>query len=61
MWEALGFALGWVLLLEGLLPLLSPARWRAVFERLLLLSDGQLRFVGLSSIAIGLLTLYALT
>jgi len=61
MWEALGFALGWVLLLEGLLPFLSPARWRAVFERLLLLSDGQLRFVGLSSIAIGLLTLYALT
>jgi len=61
MWEALGFALGWVLLLEGLLPFLSPARWRAVFERLLLLSDGQLRFVGLSSIAIGLRTLYALT
>jgi len=57
MWEALGLAFALVLVLEGLLPLLSPARWRALFARMLQLSDGQLRFVGLSSVVLGLLTL----
>jgi len=42
-----------VLVLEGLLPLLAPRVWRDAFRRLIELSDGQLRFVGLISIAIG--------
>ena len=51
-----------VLVLEGLLPLLAPRVWREAFRRLTELSDGQLRFVGLISIVIGifvLLVLYA--
>jgi uncharacterized protein len=51
-----------VLVLEGLLPLLAPRAWREAFRRLTELSDGQLRFVGLISIVIGifvLLVLYA--
>lgn len=48
-------ALALVLVLEGLGPLLSPARWRRVFQEVLRLSDGQIRFVGLFFVATGLL------
>jgi uncharacterized protein YjeT (DUF2065 family) len=51
-----------VLVLEGLLPLVAPRAWRDAFRRLTDLSDGQLRFIGLISIVIGLIllvTLYA--
>ena len=50
-------ALALVLVIEGLVPLISPARWREVFSRILALSDGQIRFIGLASIALGLLGL----
>lgn len=50
-------ALALVLVIEGLMPLISPARWREVFSRILALSDGQIRFIGLASIALGLLGL----
>ena len=49
-----------VLVLEGLLPLLAPRTWREAFRRLTELSDGQLRFVGLISIAIGIIVLIAM-
>ena len=44
-----------MLVLEGLLPLLSPAAWRQTFRRMIELKDGQLRFVGLASMLGGLL------
>jgi uncharacterized protein YjeT (DUF2065 family) len=47
-------ALALVLVIEGLLPLTSPARWREVFSRILAMSDGQIRFIGLASILLGL-------
>jgi hypothetical protein len=50
-------ACGLVLVLEGLLPLLAPDTWRDAFRRLTELTDGQLRFVGLISIAIGAIIL----
>ena len=46
-----------VLVLEGLLPLVAPRAWRDAFRRLTDLSDGQLRFIGLVSIGIGVITL----
>lgn len=46
-------ALALMLVFEGLLPFLSPTTWRAVFERVLKLSDGQIRFIGLLSMIIG--------
>ncbi len=46
-----------MLVLEGLLPFLSPQRWRRVFEAALKMSDGQIRFVGLTSMLIGVLLL----
>jgi len=50
-------ALALVLVLEGVLPFLSPTLWRQVFERAIKLSDGQIRFLGLTSMLIGLLML----
>jgi uncharacterized protein len=49
-----------VLVLEGLLPLLAPRAWREAFRRLTELSDGQLRFVGLISIVVGIIVLLVL-
>lgn len=46
-------ALGLMLVFEGLLPLLNPGGWRQVFARVLQMSDGQIRFIGLLSTAIG--------
>ena len=42
-----------VLVLEGVLPLVAPRAWRNAFRRLTELTDGQLRFVGLISVALG--------
>jgi uncharacterized protein YjeT (DUF2065 family) len=50
-------ALALLLVLEGVLPFLVPGVWRETFRRLTLLSDGQLRFVGLTSMLAGLLLL----
>ena len=50
-------ALALVLIFEGVLPFLSPSAWRSVFEKATRLSDGQIRFIGLSSMVIGLLLL----
>ena len=52
-------ALALVLIIEGILPFLAPGIWRTTFLRLTQLSDGQLRFVGLVSIAAGLVALFA--
>ncbi len=50
-------ALALMLVFEGLMPFMNPTRWRQVFEQVLRLSDGQIRFIGLSSIVVGLLLL----
>lgn len=50
-------ALGLMLVTEGLLPFLSPTTWREAFTRMTQLNDGQIRFMGLISMAAGLLLL----
>ena len=42
-----------VLVLEGVMPLVAPRAWRDTFRKVTELSDGQLRFIGLASVAIG--------
>ena len=51
-------ALGLVLVLEGLFPMISPAGWRRMFTQILLLKDGQLRFFGMGSIVLGCLLIW---
>ena len=46
-----------MLVFEGLLPFLSPGAWRSVFEKATQMSDGQIRFIGLSSMLLGMLLL----
>ncbi|MEW6164263.1 MAG: DUF2065 domain-containing protein [Pseudomonadota bacterium] len=53
-------ALGLMLVIEGLLPFAAPRVWRETFRRAIELADGQLRFVGLTSIVIGLTLLILL-
>ena len=48
-------ALACLLVIEGLLPFFSPSVWRRMFEQMLKMSNGQIRFFGLCSIAAGLL------
>ncbi|OGS93593.1 MAG: DUF2065 domain-containing protein [Gallionellales bacterium RBG_16_56_9] len=52
----IGLAL--MLVIEGIMPFLFPDLWRDTFRRLVQLSDGQLRFVGISAMLAGLLLLY---
>jgi uncharacterized protein len=47
-----------MLVIEGVLPFLLPALWRETFRRLTEMSDGQIRFIGLTSMLAGLLLLY---
>ena len=52
--DSLWAAIALVLVVEGLLPFLAPRLWRESFAKLVTLSDGQLRFIGLASILTGL-------
>ena len=47
-----------MLIIEGLLPFIAPKAWRDTFKRLIELTDGQLRFMGLMSLVGGLLFIY---
>ena len=46
-----------MLIIEGILPFLMPVLWRETFRRLIAMSDGQIRFIGLTSMLAGLLLL----
>ena len=46
-----------MLVLEGLLPFAAPAAWRKTMLRVASLVDGQIRFIGLTSILVGLILL----
>ena len=50
-------ALALVLVIEGLLPMVSPRSWRQAFAQALKLSDGQIRFFGLSLFILGALSI----
>ena len=47
-----------MLIIEGVLPFLLPGLWRDTFRRLIEMSHGQIRFIGLTSMLVGLLLLY---
>ena len=50
-----------MLVIEGILPFLSPRAWREAFRRLTELTDGQIRFAGLMSMVVGLVLLFIAT
>jgi len=58
--DSLWTALALLLILEGILPFCAPSVWRDTFRKVTELSDGQLRFVGLIAITMGLAGLMAM-
>ncbi|MCC7328146.1 MAG: DUF2065 domain-containing protein [Burkholderiales bacterium] len=58
--DSLWVAFAMLLIIEGILPLVAPGFWRDTFRRIIELSDGQLRFVGLVSVATGVICLLLL-
>lgn len=54
-------ALALVLVIEGMLPFLSPAQWKRMFLQIVQMRDGQIRFFGLCSVMGGLLLIWLLT
>ncbi len=58
MGDTLLMAIALMLVLEGLLPFLAPGLWRDTFRKLTETGDGQIRFIGLTSMLLGLLLLY---
>ena len=53
----MAFAL--MLVIEGLLPFLAPTLWRDSFRKITQMSDGQIRFFGLTSMLVGVILLFA--
>ena len=50
-----------MLIIEGILPFVAPAAWRDTFLRLASMADGQIRFIGLTSMLAGVLLLFVLS
>lgn len=57
-WQVLPAALALVFVIEGVLPFLSPARWRAMMASVAQLDDSSLRRFGLVSMVFGVFLLY---
>ena len=58
LWKELAAALCMVLVIEGILPFLSPRSWRSVAEMAGRVDDLTVRMLGLSSMVIGTTLLY---
>lgn len=58
MWRELGTAFCLMLVLEGIIPFLYPARWRRLVASLAEIDDRKLRLAGLTSMVAGTLLLY---
>lgn len=57
-WQVFPVAMALVLVIEGMLPFLSPSRWRQMIVTVAQLDDASIRRFGLGSMAFGLLLLY---
>ena len=57
-WQVLPVALALVLIIEGMLPFISPNRWRVMIASVAQMEDRVIRNVGLGSMLLGLLLLY---
>ncbi|MGJ8686516.1 MAG: DUF2065 domain-containing protein [Spongiibacteraceae bacterium] len=60
MWHELAVAFSLVLIIEGLLPFISPNRWRLMAYRMADLESRNVRMVGFASMLLGLVLLTSL-
>lgn len=57
-WQVLPVAIALVFIVEGLLPFLSPNRWRAMLVMAQQMDERTIRFIGLGSMLSGVVILY---
>lgn len=57
-WQVFPVAVALVFVIEGLLPFLSPSRWRGMLSTVVGLDDATIRRFGLGSMLLGLFLLY---
>lgn len=60
MWHDLAVAFCLMLVIEGIIPFLSPGRWRALIVMLDQIDDRTMRMIGLASMLTGTALLYLL-
>jgi uncharacterized protein YjeT (DUF2065 family) len=53
-------ALGLMLILEGLMPMVLPRLWKSLFEQMLKMEDGQIRFFGMLMVIAGMSVIWFL-
>lgn len=58
MWPIIFTALGLMLILEGALPFVSPEKWRQLFIIVIQMKTSEIRFLGLTSMLLGLLLIF---
>ncbi len=57
-WQVLPVALALVFIIEGMIPFISPGRWRVMVATVAQMEDRVIRNFGLGSMLFGLLLLY---
>jgi uncharacterized protein YjeT (DUF2065 family) len=57
-WQVLPVAVALVFVIEGMMPFLSPGRWRQMIVTVAQMEDRVIRNFGLGSMLFGLLLLY---
>lgn len=58
--KTLWLAAAFMLMFEGLMPLIAPALWRRIFERMVQMPDQAIRLFGVVSVLFGLLMYWLL-
>lgn len=58
MWDSIIPAFALLLVIEGILPFLSPKRWREAMSQAAQLPDNMIRGLGFASMLAGLVVLY---
>ena len=57
-WQVLPIAIALVFIIEGLIPFVSPGRWRSLLAMVEQMDDSVIRNIGLGSMLFGLVLLY---
>ena len=57
-WQVLPVAIALVFIIEGMLPFISPNRWRAMLAVAAQMDDRMIRYIGLGSMLFGVVILY---
>ncbi|NJO14955.1 MAG: DUF2065 domain-containing protein [Thioploca sp.] len=58
MWEQFGIAIALLLVIEGIIPFLSPTGWRKTLQVISEMPDEKVRLIGLVSMISGVILLY---